>query len=824
MNFSEAIKRNISQQSGENIYSSIVQCFSVIFIGYISARAHWITDTQVGGLGIFVSKFALPALLFQNMATLNFSSVNWTFLISILISKSAVFILITIFGLIVTRPINFGKCGIYSIFATQSNDFALGYPIVYALYSKSHPEFINYIYLLAPISVALLNPIGFFLMELQKRRESDDRQTGYCLIIFKVFGGVLINPIIFMTALGLSANLLFQRELPGILGHILKVLGNSYSACALFFLGHSLSGKMKDQLGMKLLMAVLLITSKMLILPLVIREVVANINNGNSSETVDYSTYGFLYGTFPTAPTVFLFASQYEIEVDLIATAMVVGTFLSAPLMFVSAKMITLPVAKLSNYDQFIFTSSFDVACVGLGCSVWVFVVFLLNKRNRSFPHQITLILTFFQAAGCISMMTYKSVNQNTAWQHYLHFIWYSFSTLGARIFVSVLAISLLFLRMKSVCYALKKRIYLYSAGLGLPLALTGILLIFGKKNSAAKLPQISYGPLQICPPENTSLGPRQNVTSDSQRPLLCSDSSDQPSILDNLQDDISEEELENSAFSINNETAPMVLPIEENEPSRREFQSIEDIIPFPPNLRRNTRHTSLISERSCENARCSEEQRRECQRLVRSLERPVTLSESGDTYQFVRHVILVLFLCLPQLVCLSLNIWRLTAKWTSGAFVELEFLDAVLNYGQGAFSFCVFGFDSHMVLEPFIRRWRKWLYGSEVIRPASRRYLDPVTKRKCDQFSQYHLETCKRNIAKDTARDGTTWRNSFSGKALVTWILNIGLAADRFDAKQYGRRLLRGNVIEHIEGERDLHDEDHLYRFTDAQDEEHPA
>lgn len=150
-------------------------------------------------------------------------------------------------------------------------------------------------------------------------------------------------------------------------------------------------------------------------MPLVIREVVTNISK-NSTESVDYSTYGFLYGTFPTAPTVFLFASQYEIEVDLIATAMVVGTFLSAPLMFVSAKMITLPVTKLSDYDQFIFTSSFDVACVGLACSVsikihlamvlfhsnseiqaWIVIVFFSNKRNKSFPHQITLILSIFQ-------------------------------------------------------------------------------------------------------------------------------------------------------------------------------------------------------------------------------------------------------------------------------------------------------------------------------------------------------------------------------------------------------------------------------------------
>lgn len=65
---------------------------------------------------------------------------------------------------------------------------------------------------------------------------SDERQRGYCMIAFKVFGGILINPIIFMTALGLSANLMFQQTLPGILGHILKVLGmNMLNAYLIFF-------------------------------------------------------------------------------------------------------------------------------------------------------------------------------------------------------------------------------------------------------------------------------------------------------------------------------------------------------------------------------------------------------------------------------------------------------------------------------------------------------------------------------------------------------------------------------------------------------------
>lgn len=54
-------------------------------------------------------------------------------------------------------------------------------------------------------------------------------------------------------------------------------------------------------------------------LPLITREIVDNLQPGrDANETSAYSNYGFLYGTFPTAPTVFVYAAQYNIEVDMV--------------------------------------------------------------------------------------------------------------------------------------------------------------------------------------------------------------------------------------------------------------------------------------------------------------------------------------------------------------------------------------------------------------------------------------------------------------------------------------------------------------------------
>jgi len=61
-----------------------------------------------------------------------------------------------------------------------------------------------------------------------------------------------------------------------------------------------------------------------LVLPLVIRQTVNITNAGfNLTETTDLSTFGFLYGTFPSAPGVFVIASGYNTDVDLVSLSQI---------------------------------------------------------------------------------------------------------------------------------------------------------------------------------------------------------------------------------------------------------------------------------------------------------------------------------------------------------------------------------------------------------------------------------------------------------------------------------------------------------------------
>lgn len=88
-----------------------------------------ISETEAKGINTFVGTFSLPCLIFTSLAKLDLSSVNWLFLVSILIAKGIVFFTVIIITLLVGRPVNLGRAGIFAIFCTQSNDFAIGYPI-----------------------------------------------------------------------------------------------------------------------------------------------------------------------------------------------------------------------------------------------------------------------------------------------------------------------------------------------------------------------------------------------------------------------------------------------------------------------------------------------------------------------------------------------------------------------------------------------------------------------------------------------------------------------------------------------------------------------
>lgn len=102
---------------------------------------------------------------------------------------------------------------------------------VEALYRHQHSEFVQYLYLVAPINLIILNPFGFAMMELGKeynRYETTRRSA----LMGRISRNIICNPVVFMTALGMIANLVFNHDPPKI---ITTFLGVSYFLIFFFF-------------------------------------------------------------------------------------------------------------------------------------------------------------------------------------------------------------------------------------------------------------------------------------------------------------------------------------------------------------------------------------------------------------------------------------------------------------------------------------------------------------------------------------------------------------------------------------------------------------
>ena len=110
-------------------------------------------------------------IIFLNIAQMEFQTINLSFLLCMLIAKLSLFIIVSLLTVAISYPSNCAYAGALSILATQSNDFALGYPLIKSLYGETKPGMLNYLSLMAPIQLLILNPLGIIMLEFEKSKK-----------------------------------------------------------------------------------------------------------------------------------------------------------------------------------------------------------------------------------------------------------------------------------------------------------------------------------------------------------------------------------------------------------------------------------------------------------------------------------------------------------------------------------------------------------------------------------------------------------------------------------------------------------------------------
>ncbi|XP_028335035.1 lysosomal cholesterol signaling protein isoform X4 [Physeter macrocephalus] len=689
------------------LFPALLECFGIVLCGYIAGRANVITSTQAKGLGNFVSRFALPALLFKNMVVLNFSNVDWSFLYSILIAKASVFFIVCVLTLLVASPDSrFSKAGLFPIFATQSNDFALGYPI----------------------------------------------------------------------------------------------------------------GKIKKLKKSAFVVLILLITAKLLVLPLLCREMVELLDKGNSVVNhTSVSNYAFLYGVFPVAPGVAIFATQFNMEVEIITSGMVISTFVSAPIMYVSAWLLTFPTMDPKPLAYAIQNVSFDISIISLVSLIWSLGILLLSKKYKQLPHMLTTNLLIAQSIVCAGMMIWNFVKEKNFVVQILVFVLLYSSLYSTYLWTGLLAISLLLLK-KRERVQIPVGIIIIS-GWGIPALLVGVLLITGKHNGDSIDSAFFYGKEQMIITAVT-LFCSIVIASVS---LMCMYRTSQAGRYEGFDrsQDHKTAEPGSTAFEDNpvpiNEPEPFTSSIPETSCCSCSMGNGELCCPSTEPVA-NISTSGSVTLSFEENEHCVS--RCNSQSCILAQEEEQYL-QSGDQ-QLTRHVFLCLLLIIGLFANLSSCLWWLFNQEPGRLYVELQFFCAVFNFGQGFISFGIFGLDKHLIILPFKRRL-EFLWNNKETEENRDSSVPEEIKMTCQQFIHYHRDLCIQNIVKERRCGAKTSAGTFCGCDLVNWLIEVGLASDRGEAVIYGDKLVQGGVIQHITNNYEFRDEYLFYRFLQKSPEQSP-
>jgi malonate transporter and related proteins len=214
----------------------VLPIFGVIALGYAGARSKLISHAGVDGLDTYVFTFAMPALLFRNLAHTEFpATLPWGLWVSYYGAMLTVWAAGSFIALYVLRRpssdsvmLGFG-CG-------QGNTIMLGLPIILTGFG---PEAGTPVFLILAFHGIILFTIAMFLLELTRPR-GDEEPPSFGAILREGLTNTAKNPVI----IGIASGVIYGQmgvPLPGIVDSALEMVARSAIPCALFVLGAMLT-------------------------------------------------------------------------------------------------------------------------------------------------------------------------------------------------------------------------------------------------------------------------------------------------------------------------------------------------------------------------------------------------------------------------------------------------------------------------------------------------------------------------------------------------------------------------------------------------------
>ncbi|XP_070388334.1 lysosomal cholesterol signaling protein-like [Dermacentor albipictus] len=801
---------------------TLVKCFTIVLLGFASGKARLVKGREVRALDLLASHVCLSALLFVNLSQLRLHTFEWRLVAAVLLGKAALFALVAAASAALPRSSSsrrgggqLATAGLHAIFVTQVNDFGIAYPLVESVFGRSHPEFAGYLYLVAPLSLVLFNPIGFFLAELQglrsQRRYTDDaiettpQKQSVARRLFKAAAWavfkVLYHPHVLSSLLAIAVNIGRSGEqLPAPLAAILKLLGDAFAAPVLFLLGYHIEKAFQEpDVREHLLPAFILSAVKSFALPMFLKVSVELVLywSGAQAGVKDRANFAFLYGSAPTAPIVILYASQRALPAGTLATGVGVCTLLSLPVMFATAAVISdegLPAAGVSPHLQM----RTALACLGglsLLASVFVIGLFMLTRRTKGLICNVLLCLLIceaFKSAGVLLWLLHRPHSQ---WGYVAVFL-VTCSQYASRAWTASLALSVFLLKYYNSPELTTHVRIMFFVAYGVPVILTAAVMIGGRFLCRRQISAEVEVPL-FFNGECEAVASVVLLSVCAALIALC------------LLQHAHERTLKTSFFecccccrSRKGFGAGLENQCYEKAPPARKYDETLDersLLGTTTRVRFNlppSGHESWPGKDDGASAKAFEPE---------------------DDVRGLTLLIAVLFISI--FIGIFVSYGRLFLGVPYGIFRVLQLVDATLSLGQGMLVLLTCGLEGKLLSEAkarallLLRIAGKRRHPKERTVPAGLRNANEIA---CRQFNVYHrrafeefLDETEAGVPMSLARSG------FHGHRLVDWLLDAGLVRSRDEGVVYGRRLLEGGLLVHTERGMHFYDGPYDYIFV---------
>lgn len=172
---------------------------------------------------------------------------------------------------------------------------------------------------------------------------------------------------------------------------------------------------------------------------------------------------------------------------------------------------------------------------------------------------------------------------------------------------------------------------------------------------------------------------------------------------------------------------------------------------------------------------------------------------------QFDRHILFLVTMLSSFFVNFAYLLWYLITEEKTGVYVEVEFLDSTLNFGQSIITCIFFGLDFRFL-------FKKNDTNVDAV-PPQLTDLRFETRYVCEQFIKLHMAkffTTLRNDNKCQSKEFV-----FKGCDLIEWLINEKLVLNRTEAVLYGKYLMEGGLIEYENRKKLLFDANSIYVVT---------